>query len=789
MSHFDKFGAVDMIPFKLKNIEPFLVGRHDPRFNPVKQRKLYEAHWTDETRKAVEGTWQLDGYEKSTGLIGGYRYMPGNLYFYVNYLTIQKEAGDENKTRLPDGPPDLRDVEWFIFYDLMVCDGFSGFTNDPFFTSFLPIMKMEKGIPLTEYEKMRVEKFKDRLVDKFGRYKKYIDPREMLYQVFTEPMGRPMYMNESQNYLLLSTRRLGKSYSIIGGISVYNFTFNGARTFEQFVDGSTVNTTVVGSGNSQKTKEYYSKFSIMYENLRTGAGSYKKDGLNWNGVFYAPYSGTIKKENEFIINMVNIEGGGGLEGVGSKAVHVSYARDPSKGAGYAANDNVCEEVGLTANVRDVHRENSPAQESDSKFGKSVYIGTGGDMEKAEGVKKMFYDPHSYKILPCKNIFSGTYKDIGRFIPMTYYKDYRDEFGNQDVRRAHLDAMQERKIMEKGDSKIYLGHKASYPLIPEEIFMKTGGNIFPAKQLEDRLVYLEQVGVPYSAGRMQYVDKMNTIVEFIPDLDGEPFFKMQDLEKAENKEGLIVMYEPPVPHRPEPDFFAPLYIVFYDTVKNDEGTSYCYAAVHKLYDFQNQGGIQDDTVCEWFGRFDKSEKNHDRVFQMAYYYGAKIFAEINNDDIKPYARLRNKYYMLQPKIEDLDGLEVETKKKYDIGFFVMKGMIPSLEAALNERLRTVIDKEEAIVDGEYKVKEIWVVDRMVSLAQVDQLINYHRDANFDVVSELFLQALWLKKQEKIEPQYVDKESDRKLLAAVKEMARYQSGASRRRNKTRKPKPRP
>ena len=77
----------------------------------------YLLFWREEKKRCIEGYW-----------VGGI-WMPGNLYFYVNFWTILLNKTAHSKTKTP-GKPFLRDLEWEFFYNWVEARGFSGFEDD-----------------------------------------------------------------------------------------------------------------------------------------------------------------------------------------------------------------------------------------------------------------------------------------------------------------------------------------------------------------------------------------------------------------------------------------------------------------------------------------------------------------------------------------------------------------------------------------------------------------------------------------------------------------------------------
>ena len=86
-----------------------------PSMNPYSRE--YKDFWREEKRKCIEGTW-YDG-----------KYMPGVLYLFVNFWTIELNKSANSKVKSL-GQPFLRDLEWERAYYTIEARGFSGFEDD-----------------------------------------------------------------------------------------------------------------------------------------------------------------------------------------------------------------------------------------------------------------------------------------------------------------------------------------------------------------------------------------------------------------------------------------------------------------------------------------------------------------------------------------------------------------------------------------------------------------------------------------------------------------------------------
>lgn len=731
------------MPFWLYDISPF-IDREYPVYIP--ETPEYEEYWTERLSRCISGHWGLDNDERN---LGGYRWMPGNLYYYINYSQILLQRVGEPEV---EDFPDLRDIDWLVMYGLNVCDGFSGFEDDDNFTSFKIVDKYEKGLKLTNIESIYLKKYAKFITKKNGKLKKYVDPREYLYKTHKEPLGTPLYHNSCVNFMLLSSRGIGKSYLIGGDIS-HSFMFNGSRSVFDYFENKQSTTVVVGAAVSDKSKELLSKVSSNYEFNRSSVGSYKSDGADLNGAFWAPSAGSLDL-GFALTKRVKLEGGKAYTGNKTKIVHVSFKNNKSAGVGYRARRIVVEEVGILDSFHAVQSENNGSQERETKIGFSIFIGTGGDILKIREVRETFNSPEAFTILPYKDIFNNNGKDIGLFIPCYYRKSaYKDKNGNTNIEEAFQDDLEQRKQIKALNAKAYQGHIISFPFYPQEMFMQDSGGTFPTKHLEDNLSRLESsdLSKKISVGTLTYSNSTQTECIWEEDLSSKlkPYLRYADLhdKMRTDRKGGMVIFEHPVTHKPDRFSPTPLYLTIYDPVEaeDDAGTSLCCVLVLKLWDIDSPHKIQFNIAAEWFGRFERLESNHEMAFKLAAYYGSKLFPEVNKADIVRYARMTNRYHWLEEKPTlALDGT-VKSKGNYEVGYKVVPGVKPDWEVYTNDLLMTEIDRNEKIIDDALIVDKVYMCDQLTSIMGTEQLLNYNRDDNFDFVSTLFGAALWVRQR--------------------------------------------
>jgi len=156
----------------------------------------YKSYWSRERLRCTEGLW-------SQG-----RFMPPKLYFYVNHGSIKIKLSDYAKSEIL-GFPFLRDVEWDFHYTLMEARGFSGFSEDPLFTSHISMVVDLFDKPDEVFKK---DDLGNKIVDEDGNYecKEYIPARENLRRIHEFDKGKPLYNNPAKNLLFMAGRGLGK---------------------------------------------------------------------------------------------------------------------------------------------------------------------------------------------------------------------------------------------------------------------------------------------------------------------------------------------------------------------------------------------------------------------------------------------------------------------------------------------------------------------------------------------------------------------------------------------------
>lgn len=337
------------------------------------------------------------------------------------------------------------------------------------------------------------------------------------------------------------------SYLTGVGVVLHEWLFDGARIYnKESIENPSVVEILVGAANTAKSKDILDKTELALNNL-AGPGGYVKHP------FYKEHMGTLKSNNmnnAFRNEYLKKVGGEWVKkGSMSNIKHVTFTiTNPEAAAGTRPNIIVVEEVGLLENVLQVHASNEATMVTDgtNRFGTTIYIGTGGNMDKIVESEILFRDPEANTLLAFDDIYENSGK-IGWFVP-AYYMDgsYKDENGNTKIKEAIDHYMKRREIKRKAKSmKAIDGELTNYPLKPSEMFSSNNSNIFPINDLKERLIEIQT---------QSYKDEDKTLVcELGLDSNGNVFTYPVDSNKvirnfpalkSMDLDGAVEIYEEP-----------------------------------------------------------------------------------------------------------------------------------------------------------------------------------------------------------------------------------------------------
>lgn len=648
--------------------------------------------------------------------------------------------------------PTLRDTEMIIFSAFLCCQGFSGFDGDEDITCNRLVkkyndekegLKDENGEPIKlSFKEKEDLKASNHVKKKNGKYKEYVEAFEYLKRRFPKPLGRPLYENDSLDLLLLSSRYLGKSFSLSSLIG-HEFTFSGKKYFDS--EEKSIAQIYVGAASEKYSTELLDKVKDGLENL---PGSYGSGKNFMPSPLHRNSKGTFRPRTVYKHEYEAIENGvKRTKGTGSSIHHGNLGENPGDALGKRLTKIIVDEVGELDKADVVHANNERAMKTSFKLGYVVYSGTGGNISRIASIKEFFYNPLKNGFYPFPDLWEGTGL-VGLFIPATYADNsFKDENGNTNLELSLEQTLQDRKQKALGGNTVALDREVMFmPLKPSEIFTVPNANIFPISSARDRLVALEhglwkkkaQIGwLEFNKSTVSKVKWCNKLL--YPQYEHLRPINSYAVDSRTDMRGAVVIYEHPIPTG-KIKMQGNAYRVVYDPVgKDDTGTSLASILVYKsVVDFEDDVfNMQDNIVAEYIGRTTKMEETHDLAIKLAMYYNAKVYPETNTTYFVPYVQRQGWGEYLQMEMSDnTQNMYIKTGKKV-YGHRVTANEKIRLDQLVNSWLRTEVATDE---DG----NSLYVVDTIYSMRLLDEIINYG-EGNYDHISALRLLCLWNSKE--------------------------------------------
>ncbi len=746
---------------KIENRQNWLL-KEIPNYHPDDPR--HTNLWREYKKKCIEGLWGKD--------FDGWRFMPGNLFFYVNFgIILHAEKKRKSRYRIK---PDLRDLEWERAYACLESFGFSGFSDDEYIScNHYLSPKIIKTLTEKDLKELPKECFKGD-----GSLKEYKHPRDYLRGLHSQPLGKPLYHNNASNTIEMGSRGGGKSYWYAIGVNLYEIIFDGAKEYTDETRKNPAKTEVlIGAALTSKSNEFCDKIKFAMTELATNPdlGCWGKPGDEdyQPSPFYKDMKGSLEPNNaknpyrHEYEKKVNGRWIGGF-GTGSKILHVSFTTDnPEAAAGTRPARITVEELGLVPNILTVHGSNDACQIVDStKFGSTHYLGTAGNVDKIVEARILFTEPEGYNILAYDDVWEHT-GSIGFFLPAYYINnDFKDENGNTDVERAKAFYEKRRVNAKKVSSQAYDSELMNFPLVPSEMFLGREGKILPVTELKEREKQLllhnnyKKIG---TAIDIFYDSSKKTGIDYKVLENTEPIYEYPTKRDA-NIEGCIMMYEAPI----EINGVVPndLYdLVGFDpyvseNLSDGESLGSVYVMKNPKYSAMGYGG--NEIVCAYTGKHALGRtrflENVEKILMM---YGNPLqglwFEGNRGDYVKGYFEKKHKLHQLclRPQIEK--GVRVLKRPVAEYGWITGNRLS---KVQLIDMLAEWL-KEETTVNGITKRN----YERLPDIALVRELIAFDLDkGNYDRVMALVGCVVGLREKiNQYETQVINRNNPLSLLA--------------------------
>lgn len=732
---------------RIENIKTWLVDV--PQLHP--ESDDYIKLWTRYTKFCIEGLW---GYDS-----GGWRYMPGTLFFYGNFFTFLDVDEEQNIRR--KGKPTIRDIDWMLHYAYLEAQGFSGWENDDVYTSDRAANDPDEFNRLKHSRKHAEQKRFLQMIDSKGQPKRYLSARDNIRKLHTTKLGRPLYWNHAKNLQIFGSRGGGKSFTF-AGITAHHLTFDGLKYFSEadFTEPPTIEV-CVGSGDSTKSSEFCSKIVDglnelgINSNLGVWGSIYDDDYTPCP--FYRDWVGSLNppnKKNPFRYEFEAKIGDRWVKGQGtkSKLIHVNYSDKKQGGETAAAGGRyilmIYEEVGLQANFKDAVRSNVGTVTGKSgQFGVQVAIGTSGNIELVQQSKHVFTHPNEDNFLEYDDIWEQTGK-IGFFLP-AYLTNvtFKDENGNTNIEAAlQYYAVRRADAAEKSDPDVLRHEKMNFPIIPSDMWTSGKGHYFPIAELleqERRLIHhgkYKTIGKPV---KLTWDTASPYEVKAEHDETAEPFFDFPYGKNMSTLDGAILIYEEPNYVKgeiPNDMYFFVLDPYVADDPEEGGSLGAFYGFLNPKYTPEGYNGMA--MVCSYIGKHpDGKDGFYANIEKIIAYYGnnaRSLWYEANRgDSVRGYFVRKRKANLLALSPSREKGSAAFDKRVLNYGITIggIEQKIEMISDTADTLLLHVV--QNGVPKRYYEtIPDIFLIRQMITFE-----IKKHK--NFDAVSAFILMPLVVK----------------------------------------------
>lgn len=677
----------------------------------------YKAQWNGLRTKCIDGIFYPQ--------FGKLRYVPGRLGFYGKFCTI---VDTKDKVRY-EVTPDIRDLEWHIAYYLMEAFGFSGFSNDDKYTC---------NRKIHNFNKLKIDQQAD-LIQSNGRLKEFVAPREYLFMLHDEDLGRPLYKNDASNLMILGSRGGGKSFSVALMGAKYELVFHGARWSQAPIGKTAIE---IGSGQVSKSSELIEKIVLSNEQLKLNKfGAYGEEGNEdfEPCPFYLWMDGSYHVNNQKTpwIQQKPVKKGKSWKKIGRKSTlyHSSYSVNKKEGAEASAggrrNMIVYEEIGLTALIKEVWGSNNAVVRTDSEqYGCQIGIGTSGNIELIQPTRHIFTHPKDYN---CLSFGQGN----GFFLPAPLTnKDFKDENGNTDLLAAYEYYAERRKEATlASDPQVLIAERMNYPMSIDDMWLGGSSGYLPDKEAEEREKELIKNNLYETLG--QAIELIwNTSVDsgvsyrIKPKSEAKPIYNWP-LSPNDSTDGEVMMYIHPDKLKVNGQLPNDAVLFFHDPYVSDEldkggSLGATYAIVNPKY--ESFGLPVYDIAATWISRHPHGVDAYNEVMEkLIQFYGnpiRNVWYEANRGDrFKGHMTKKKKNYLLCLRPQFEQGQYIYSRNATQTGYVVSNKIA---KVTLLDGLRDLLLTE---TNGKL------MIERIPCLFTIRQIRQFNMDGNFDGVSAL------------------------------------------------------
>lgn len=453
---------------------------------------------------------------------------------------------------------------------------------------------------------------------------------------------------------------------------------------------------------------------------------------------------------------------GGFIGQDSTLKGTTFQKSPEQGVGGAQTIFFYEEAGIAPTMLDTIGFIRPALEKGSiTTGLIICSGALGELDDAEDLKEIFYNPEAHNFLGMDNVWDknppSDSDQCGLFISEAYNlegdfekKPFYDKDGNTDLEHAM-------KYIEYSKSNLKASNKKA-SLVQLDISQKLTS---PEEGFADRKTGFFQVPILRT-----HLDRLNTVkpkltnCELYEDKEGEirfslveerfaitefPFKGMEDTDKR----GCVQILELPKCEKGSSEPTARTYFAGIDPIQTDITTT--SNSLFCIYIFKNLTKVRykdEDTgeikirhegykpVAWYIGRYEDRKQTNTQAEYLLRFYNAYALVENNVTSFIDHMRsknLENRYLMPAIEARKIYGEDiVNDSSSLNRAYGIYMSPTGKLKTLLLNKMKEYIGEVIDVIrktDNEI-VRTIYGVDKIGDIGLTREMIGYRKGINTD-----------------------------------------------------------
>lgn len=646
----------------------------------------YNRYWQEQRNRCI------NGYSVGGAMI------TGEHYYYLNFCQIKLTEDPSNpKSRKIKSFPDFWDGDYNYFWAREIAK--EGLLNSQPKENRVRILSLKDSEQILELTS---------LYDKL-----FLEVKIPSHTIIKNREGEDSIKhNLKGGYNLAVGKSRRKGYSLKNGAV-------GAKNYFTKLDSYTIYA-------AHEKKFLYPKglFTMCRDNI-----TFVNEHTGWTAPSdYLDRQDHVKSSYKETKNGVSLE-----SGFMSEVQALTFKDNPDAARGKDAEDIFFEECGAFGTPGTLKNSYAATQDcvmdGTIKTGMITLFGTSGDMQGGTvDYADMYNRPEAFGLLPFEDIWNEENKSFGGFFhPINWnLPGFYDKEGNSDLETGRKVELNERRLLiQSGATSSELQKRLQEkPLNSDEAFSTVSINNFPVLELKRQLSKVKSLDLQSIKGTPVEMSIVNGEVKAKPILSGRPEAIVSLRSLPDSIEGTPVIYEYPI-ENPEKG----LYKVGYDPVRQDEGSSLAAIIVYKSF---HVGAYNHNTiVAEYIGRKTSTDDIDELALMIAEFYGTTVMYENEVPGTKNYFRRRKKLHLLAVQPDSVISKNIKTSKVARVyGCHMNKQLKDAGERYVKDWLNTVYDHDE-------NDDVVTVIDKIHSIRLLEELINYSRDGNFDLVSSLFM----------------------------------------------------